>query len=240
MSERRIRTIDGAERGMRDSVIDTLAASLRGGALLRPADPGYDAARKIWNGMVDKHPALIVRCAGAADVIQSVRFAREHNLLVSVRGGGHNVAGNAVCDGGLMIDLSPMKGIRVDLAAATVRAEPGLLWGELDRETQAFGLATTGGMISTTGIAGLTLGGGQGWLASKHGFAIDNLLSADLVTADGDLLTAGAKQNEDLFWALRGAGHNFAVVTSFEYRLHRVGLGRLLRSDPRWHGDPSF
>ena len=152
-----------------------------------------------------------------------LRFAREHDLLVSVRGGGHNVAGNAVCGGGLMIDLSPMKGIRVDPAAATARAEPGLLWGEFDRETQAFGLATTGGMISTTGIAGLTLGGGQGWLAGKYGFAIDNLLSADLVTADGDLLTAGATQNEDLFWALRGAGHNFGVVTSFDYRLHRVG-----------------
>jgi hypothetical protein len=222
MSERRIRTIDGKERALDDSVIDKLGSGLRG-SVLRPADPGYDAARKVWNGMVDKRPGLIVRCAGTADTIHAVRFAREYDLLVSVRGGGHNVAGNAVCDGGLMIDLSPMKGIRVDPAAATARAEPGLLWGEFDRETQAFGLATTGGMISTTGIAGLTLGGGQGWLASKYGFAVDNLLSADLVTADADLLTADGKQNEDLFWALRGAGHNFGVVTSFDYRLHRVG-----------------
>jgi FAD/FMN-containing dehydrogenase len=222
MGERRVRTIDGTLRGLDDAAIDRFSAGLRG-ALVRPADAGYDAARKVWNGMVDKRPALIARCAGAADVIHGVRFAREHDLLVSVRGGGHNVTGNAVCDGGLMIDLSPMKGIRVDPAVATARAEPGVLWGEFDRETQGFGLATTGGMISTTGIAGLTLGGGQGWLASKYGFAIDNLLSADLVTADGDLLTAGATQNEDLFWALRGAGHNFGVVTSFEYRLHRVG-----------------
>ncbi len=222
MGERRIRTIDGKERALDDAVIDKFESSLRG-ALLRQTDPGYDAARTVWNGMVDKRPGLIVRCAGTADIIHAVRFAREHDLLVSVRGGGHNVAGNAVCDGGLMIDLSSMKGIRIDPTAATARAEPGLLWGEFDRETQTFGLATTGGMISTTGIAGLTLGGGQGWLASKYGFAIDNLLSVDLVTADGDLLTAGATQNEDLFWALRGAGHNFGVASSFEYRLHRVG-----------------
>ena len=222
MSEQRIRTIDGKERALDVPVITRFASGLRG-ALLRPAEPGYDAARTVWNAMVDKRPALILRCAGASDVINGVRFAREHDMLVSVRSGGHNVAGNAVCDGGLMIDLSRMKGIRVDPFAGTVRAEPGLLWGEFDRETQAFGLATTGGMISTTGIAGLTLGGGQGWLAGKYGFTIDNLLSADLVTADGDLLTASATWNEDLFWALRGAGHNFGVVTSFEYRLHRVG-----------------
>jgi FAD/FMN-containing dehydrogenase len=152
----------------------------------------------------------------------AVTFARERGLLVSIRGGGHSVAGNAVCEGGLMIDLAPMKSIRVDPVAGTARAEPGVLWGEFDRETQAFGLATTGGFISTTGIAGLTLGGGQGWLAGKYGFTIDNLLSVDVVTADGRLLTASATQNEDLFWAMRGAGHNFGVVTSFKYRLHPV------------------
>src|SRR5262249_40149804 len=165
---------------------------------------------------------IIARCTGAADVIYCVRFAREHDLLVSVRGGGHNVAGNAVCEGGLMIDLSPMKSIRVDPVARTAHAEPGVRWGEFDRETPAFGLATTGGQVSTTGIAGLTLGGGEGWLASKFGYAVDNLLSADVVTADGQLTTASATRNEDLFWALRGAGHNFGVVTSFEYRLHPV------------------
>jgi FAD/FMN-containing dehydrogenase len=172
--------------------------------------------------MIDKRPAAIARCVGAADVIQCVAFAREQNLLVSMRGGGHNVAGSAVCDGGLMIDLSPMKSIRVDLPAKTVRSEPGVLWGELDRETQAFGLATPGGFVSTTGIAGLTLGGGQSWLASKFGFAIDNLLSVDIVTAKGELMRASLAENDDLFWAVRGAGHNFGVVTSFEYRLHPV------------------
>ena len=192
------------------------------GRLLRPADQGYDAARRVWNAMIDKRPAAIARCVGAADVIQCVAFAREQNLLVSMRGGGHNVAGSAVCDGGLMIDLSPMKSIRVDLPAKTVRSEPGVLWGELDRETQAFGLATPGGFVSTTGIAGLTLGGGQSWLASKFGFAIDNLLSVDIVTAKGELMRASLAENDDLFWAVRCAGHNFGVVTSFEYRLHPV------------------
>lgn len=222
MSDLQATTITAGHIVLEEAAVKELKASLRG-ELLRSADEGYDSARRVWNGMIDKRPALIARCAGAADVIQCVRFARERDLLVSIRGGGHNVAGNAVCDGGLMIDLSPMKSIRVDPAAQLVRAEPGVLWGEFDRQTQAFGLATTGGMISTTGIAGLTLGGGQGWLASKYGFAIDNLLSADIVTADGALLTASATHNEDLFWALRGAGHNFGVVTSFEYQLHRVG-----------------
>jgi hypothetical protein len=222
MSDLQATTITAGHIVLEEAAVRELKASLRG-ELLRSADEGYDAARRVWNGMIDKRPALIARCAGAADVIQCVRFARERDLLVSIRGGGHNVGGNAVCDGGLMIDLSPMKSIRVDPVAQLVRAEPGVLWGEFDRETQAFGLATTGGMISTTGIAGLTLGGGEGWLASKYGFAVDNLLSADIVTADGALLTATATRNEDLFWALRGAGHNFGVVTSFEYRLHRVG-----------------
>lgn len=204
-----------------EATLQGVRAGLRG-ELLRTGDDGYDAARKVWNAMTDNRPAIIARCAGAADVIHCVRFAREHDLLVSVRGGGHNVAGNAVCEGGLMIDLSPMKSVRVDPVARTARAEPGVLWGEFDRETQAFGLATTGGQVSTTGIAGLTLGGGEGWLASKYGYAVDNLLSADVVTADGRLTTASATTNEDLFWALRGAGHNFGVVTSFEYRLHPV------------------
>lgn len=199
-----------------------LASALRG-ELIRPGDDGYDSARRVWNRMIDKRPAVIARCVGAADVMAAVNFAREHGLLLSIRGGGHSVAGNAVCEGGLMIDLSPMKSIRVDPVAQTARAEPGVLWGEFDRETQAFGLATVGGVVPTTGIAGLTLGGGMGWLTGKHGLTVDSLLSADVVTADGALLRAGAEENEDLFWALRGAGHNFGVVTSFEYRLHAVG-----------------
>jgi FAD/FMN-containing dehydrogenase len=166
---------------------------------------------------------MIARCVSAADVIACVRFARERDLLVSVRGGGHSIAGKAVCDGGLMIDLSGMKGIRVDPAQRTVRAEPGLLLAEFDRETQAFGLATTMGVISRTGIAGLTLGGGTGWLARKYGLACDNVVSADVVTADGRLLTASANENEDLFWGVRGGNGNFGVVTSLEYRLHEVG-----------------
>ena len=193
------------------------------GELLRPGDADYDDARKIWNGMIDKHPAFIARCAGVADVIDSVNFARANNLVVAVRGGGHNVAGNAVCDGGLLIDLSRMKSVRVDPARRTARAEPGVTWREFDHATQTFGLATTGGQISTAGIAGLTLGGGWGYLARKHGLACDNLLSVDLVTADGQFLTASAAENADLFWGLRGGGGNFGVVTSFEYQLHTVG-----------------
>jgi FAD/FMN-containing dehydrogenase len=204
------------------AAVDLLAVSLQG-QLLRPSDEGYDAARRVWNGMVDKRPALIARCAGVADVVSAVRFAREHDLVVSVRGGGHSVAGLAVCEGGLMIDLSPMKGIDVDPSALVARAEAGMLWGEFDKETQALGLATVGGVVSTTGIAGLALGGGQGWLTGKHGLTLDNLLSAEVVTADGELLHASEDENADLFWALRGAGANFGVVTSFEYRLHNVG-----------------
>ena len=199
-----------------------LRAALRG-QVLCPDDDGYDAARSVWNATIDRRPAAIARCSGASDVMAAVRFARERELLVSMRGGGHNVAGSAVCDGGLMIDLSPMKAIRVDPTARTARAEPGVLWQEMDRETQAFGLATVGGVVGTTGVAGLTLGGGQGWLTGKYGLTLDNLLSADVVTADGQLVTASATEHEDLFWALRGAGANFSVVTSFEYRLHEVG-----------------
>ncbi len=205
-----------------ETTIQELAASVRG-ELLRLGDDGFDEARKVWNGMINKVPALIVRCAGVADVISAVDFARINELLVAVRGGGHNVAGNAVCDGGIVIDLSRMKGMRVDPTAGTARAQAGLVWGEFDRETQAFGLATTGGVVSTTGIAGFTLGGGLGWLMHSYGLACDNLLSADVVVADGRFVTASASENEDLFWAVRGGGGNFGVVTSFEYRLHPVG-----------------
>jgi hypothetical protein len=190
------------------------------GPLLRPGDGGYDAARAVWNAMIDRRPALIARCANAADVIAAVEFAREHGLPLSVRGGGHGVAGKAVVDGGLMIDLSAMKGVRVDPVIRTASAEPGVLWEEFDRATQAHGLATTGGVVGSTGIAGLTLGGGQGWLAGKFGLTIDNLLAAEVVLADGRLVRASADQEPDLFWALRGAGANFGVVTSFTYRLH--------------------
>jgi FAD/FMN-containing dehydrogenase len=187
--------------------IENLSAQLRG-ALIRPDDAEYETARRVWNGMIDKHPALIARCAGVADIIAAVNFAREQGLQVAVRGGGHNVAGNAVCDGGLVIDLSPMKGIRVDLAGRTVRAEPGLLWSEFDQETLASGLATTGGLVSTTGVAGL---------------ACDNLRSVDVVTADGQLVTASPIEHADLFWGIRGGGGNFGIVTSFEFQLHSVG-----------------
>ena len=229
MTALRVITSGGADTFLDAATVQDFAARLRG-SLLRHGDGGYDEARKLFNGMIDHRPALIARCAGAADVIAAVQFARQHDLLVSIKGGGHGVAGKAVCDGGLMIDFSRMKSIRVDPTERTVRAEPGVLGAELDRETQAFGLATPVGTVSTTGIAGLTLGGGQSWLASKYGFAIDNLRSVDIVTADGTLRTASATQQEDLFWAIRGAGHNFGVVTSFEYRLHPVGpvLGGLV------------
>ena len=193
------------------------------GQLLTPNDAGYDEARRIWNGMIDKRPAFIARCTGVDDVVLCVNFARMNDLLLAVRGGGHNLAGNAVCDGGLVIDLSRMKRVRVDPPRRTARAEPGLTWREFDRETQAFGLATTGGQISTTGIAGLTLGGGWGYLARRFGLTCDNLLSVELVTANGEILTASAAENPDLFWGLRGGGGNFGVATSFEYQLHPVG-----------------
>jgi FAD/FMN-containing dehydrogenase len=217
---------------MDDAAIRDLRASLRG-PLLQPADPGYDTARKIDNAMIDRRPALIARCAGVADVLGAVRFARKHDVLVSVRAGGHNVAGNAVCDGGLVIDVSPMKGIRVDPGGRTAQAQAGVTWGELDAEAQAFGLATTGGVISTTGIAGLTLGGGVGWLNGRFGLACDNLISADVVTAEGQFLRASEQENAELFWGLRGGGGNFGIVTSFEYRLHP--LGPMVLSGPVFH-----
>jgi FAD/FMN-containing dehydrogenase len=192
------------------------------GALIRPGDERYDLARQIHNGMIDKRPALIARCLGTADVVAAVELAREAGLEVSIRGGGHNVAGRAVAEGGLMIDLAEMKGVHVDPVARTVRAQAGVIWRELNREAALHGLATTGGAISTTGIAGYTLGGGLGWLMSKYGLAADNLLSAEIVTASGDVLHASADEHPDLFWALRGGGGNFGVVTSFEFRLHPV------------------
>ena len=202
--------------------VDQLRAAFRGPVLL-PTDQDYDAARAIWNGAIDRCPACIARCTGVADVVAAVRFARERELLVAVRSGGHGVGGHALCDGGLVIDLSPMKGIRVDRLARTARAQAGVLWGELDRETQLYGLATVGGIVTHTGIAGLTLGGGIGWLMRKHGATVDNLLSVDLVTADGEVLRASEDENPDLFWGVRGGGGNFGIVTSFEYRLHPVG-----------------
>jgi FAD/FMN-containing dehydrogenase len=204
------------------TTFDELGGLFRG-ELLLPSSPGYNTARRIWNGAIDRRPACIARCTGVADVVAAVRFARERELLVAVRSGGHGVGGHALCDGGLVIDLSPMKGIRVDPAERTARAEAGVLWGELDRETQHFGLATVGGIVTHTGIAGLTLGGGIGWLMRKHGAAVDNLLSVDVVTADGEIVTASEEENPDLFWAIRGGGGNFGIVTSFEYRLHPVG-----------------
>lgn len=208
---------------MADSAaIDRFKLTLRG-TVLCPGQEGYDAARTIPNAMIDRRPAVIARCTSAADVIACVGFAREHDLIVAVRGGGHSVAGKSVCEGGLMIDLSAMKGIRVDPARRTARAEPGLTLGEFDRESQAFGLATTLGVVSKTGIAGLTLGGGWGHLHAKQGLALDNVISADVVTSEGQLLTANAHENPDLFWGVRGGGGNFGIVTSLEYRLHDRG-----------------
>jgi FAD/FMN-containing dehydrogenase len=193
------------------------------GQVIWPDDRGYDTARAVFNGMIDRRPLAVVRPLVAADVIRCITFARRHDLPLSVRGGGHSVAGNAVHDGAVMLDLSDMKAIRVDPDTRTVRADPGLTLGELDRATQAFGLATPLGVVSMTGIAGLTLGGGLGWLNGSHGLACDNLISAEVATADGQLLRASAQENDDLFWAIRGGGGNFGVVTSFEYQLHRVG-----------------
>jgi len=211
-----------ASTSLTPQLLETLRGKLRG-ALCLPGEPGYEQARTIWNAMIDRHPAAVVRAAGAVDVIQTVNVARENNLLLAVRGGGHNIAGNAVCDGGLMLDLSPMKSVRIDPGAQRARVEPGVTLGELDREAQAFGLAAPTGINSTTGVAGLTLGGGFGWLSRAYGLTIDNLLSADVVLASGALVHASADEHPDLFWALRGGGGNFGVVTSFEYRLHPVG-----------------
>jgi FAD/FMN-containing dehydrogenase len=193
------------------------------GQLLQREDAGYDESRRVHNGLIDKHPAIIARCSGTADIVDALALARTLDLDVAVRGGGHNVAGRATIDGGLLVDLSPMKGIHVDVAARTARAQGGVLWKEFNRETQVHGLATTGGVVGSTGIAGLTLGGGVGWLMPKYGLALDNLRSADLVMADGRVLRASADENIDLFWAIRGGGGNFGVAASLEYDLHAVG-----------------
>jgi len=193
------------------------------GRVLTAADPEYDRGRRVWNGAIDRRPAAIVRCAHAGDVAAAIRFASRRRILTAIRGGGHNVAGTAVCDGGIVIDLSTMRRVDVDAAGRRATAQAGVLWGEIDQASQASGLATTGGIVSHTGIAGLTLGGGIGWLMREHGLTVDNLLSVEMVTADGDLCTASERENPDLFWGLRGGGGNYGVVTSFEYRLHTVG-----------------
>lgn len=198
MVDLQVITNTGANTVLTEALVEEFQTSLRG-PLLQPGDAGYDDARIVWNGMIDRRPALIARCAGVADVIQAVNFARDNHLLVSVRGGGHNITGYAVNDGGIVIDLSQMKSVHVDLAKSTARAEAGLTWGEYNYETQAFGLASTGGVVSTTGISGLSLGGGLGWLMSKHGLTCDTLLSADIVTADGKFLTTSPTENPDLF-----------------------------------------
>ena len=205
------------------SVHRELTSGLRG-RVIYPADGDYDAARGVFNGMIDRRPRAVVRPVDASDVVRCIESARRHDLPLSVRGGGHSVAGHAVRDGAIMLDLSGMKAVQVEPETRTVHAEPGLTLGEFDRATQAFGLATTLGVVSVTGIAGLTLGGGLGWLNGCHGLACDNLISAEVVTADGQLLTASTQQNEDLFWGIRGGGGNFGVVTSFEYQLHPVDV----------------
>ncbi|HET7840016.1 MAG TPA: FAD-dependent oxidoreductase, partial [Terriglobia bacterium] len=204
------------------SAIEKFRASFRGPSFC-PGDQGYDAARKIHNAMIDRHPAIIAQCAGVADVIAAIKFAREQGVASSVRGTGHNVAGISLCDDGIVIDLSVMKGIHVNPAARTARVEPGVTWAELNHELQAFGLAATGGFVGTTGVGGLTLGGGLGWMVRKYGCALDNLLSVDVVTAGGQFLTASLKENPDLFWGIRGGGGNFGIVTSFVFQVHPVG-----------------
>ena len=222
MAGAQIATTAGSTATIDDSALEQLSAGFSG-ELLREGDASYDEAREIWNAMIDRRPGLIARCKSADDVIQAVSFAREHSLLVAVRGGGHNIAGNAVCDGGLMIDLSLMNSVQVDASARRASVGPGATLGDFDHATQASALVTPLGINSTTGIAGLTLGGGFGWLNRKYGLTIDNLVSADVVTADGQLLHASADENTDLFWAIRGGGGNFGIVTSFEFQLHPLG-----------------
>jgi len=222
MNAARVATLSGSHIDLNESIIQSLKSRLNG-SLLRVGDAGYDEARTIWNAMIDRKPALISQCANAEDVQQTVSFAREHGLLLSIRGGGHNIAGNAVCEDGLMIDFSKMNSVRVDEKARIAHVGPGATLGDFDRETQKYGLATPVGINSTTGVAGLTLGGGFGWLSRKHGMTVDNLLAVDVVTADGRLLKASESENADLFWALRGGGGNFGVVTRFEFKLHPLG-----------------
>ena len=222
MAEITLATSDGGARTIGADALAAFGKGLRGSACL-PGEPGYEEARSIWNAMIDRRPGLVVRCAGAADAMRAVAFARDNGLLLAVRGGGHNIAGNAVCDGGLMIDLSPMRSVRVDPAARRAWVGPGATLGDVDKETQAFGLVVPTGINSTTGIAGLTLGGGFGWTTRKFGLTVDNLQSVDLVTAEGRLVRASETENSDLFWALRGGGGNFGIATEFEFRLHPLG-----------------
>jgi FAD/FMN-containing dehydrogenase len=222
MNSARVVGVNGQVVNLDGAVLETLESSLRG-VLLCPGDDGYEKARTVWNAMINRQPALVVRCAGVADILKAVTFAHDHRLLTAVKGGGHNIAGNAVCEGGLLIDLSNMRAVSVDPVASVAHVEPGATLGDFDHECQAFGLATPVGINSTTGIAGLTLGGGFGWLSRKHGMTIDNLIAADVIIADGRLLRASANQHADLFWAIRGGGGNFGIVSRFEFKLHPVG-----------------
>lgn len=221
MTTLHVKTHTGGETTLQEDTLDQFKTALRG-ALIQAGDATYDEARTIYNAMIDRHPALIARCVDVADVISAVNYARQHDLLVSIRSGGHNGPGLSLCDDGLVIDLSCMRGIRVDPEARTARVDAGCTWGDVDHATHAFGLATVSGIISTTGVGGLTLGGGHGYLSRKYGLTIDNLLAADVVLADGRLVTASEDEHADLFWALRGGGGNFGVVTSFLYQLHPV------------------
>lgn len=230
-----IRTASGGRTEISPSALAALRSGIRG-ALIGPGDAGYDEARRVWNGMIDRRPGLIARCAGAADVVRVFRFAREHGLLFSVRGGGHNIAGLAVCEEGLVIDLSPMKGVWVDPKTRRAHAQAGCTLGEVDRETQLHGLAAVLGFVSTTGIAGLTVGGGFGYLTRRHGWTCDNVASTDVVTPAGELVRADEADSPELFWALRGGGGNFGIVTSFEYRLHPVGP-EILGGAIAWRGE---
>ena len=222
MSGLTFKTFSGSSTTLDPSVAKDLATKVQG-EILTADSPGFDKVRVVWNAMIDRKPALIARCKSTDDVVACVKFAKQHDLLVAVRGGGHNIAGNAVCEGGLLIDLSLMRAVKVDAAKQTAHVEGGALLGDFDQAAQAHGLATPLGINSTTGVAGLTLGGGFGWLSRKHGLTLDNLLSATVVTAAGEKLTASAKENSDLFWALRGGSGNFGVVTSFEFKLHKIG-----------------
>jgi FAD/FMN-containing dehydrogenase len=222
MTDLAMRTLEASSKKIPQHAVSALRGKVRGTVAL-PGEDGYEAARTIWNAMIDRRPGLVVRCLDAADVINAVKIVRDEKLLVAVRGGGHNIAGNAVCDGGLLIDLSLMRAVHIDPASRTARVEPGATLADFDKEAQEFGLVTPLGINSTTGVAGLTLGGGFGWTTRKFGLTIDNLISAEVVTADAKLVRASEKENPDLFWALRGGGGNFGVVTSFEFKLHPLG-----------------
>jgi FAD/FMN-containing dehydrogenase len=222
MAQMTLAGANGAPTTLADTDVTAFAQGFKG-QLLQPDSAGYDDARSIWNAMIDKKPALIARCTSTEDIVQAVRFAKAHGLLLAVRGGGHNIAGNATCDGGMVIDLSQMKKVAVDPAAKTATAQPGALLSDFDKATAEHGLATPLGINSTTGIAGLTLGGGFGWISRKFGLTIDNLIEAEIVTATGEVLKASATQNPDLFWGIRGGGGNFGIATSFTYKLHAVG-----------------